>query len=115
MIDLFKDILKSTKPIDVIGGKDIRIIIQDDEDNLAWESKIKAILEILNHIPVEFIQETYDEPFVTERISLVLLDSIGSFLKEHSSDSQYEELNTSFEAIMYFIVKMVKERKGIEH
>jgi hypothetical protein len=106
---LFDFFLKENVPVNLIQGDDIRVIVQDDDtQNEAWESDIKAIKLLIDMIPIDFIEKHTEEPLIREKIILLLLNCIGEFLKDYYIvDFSREQDN--IETIHYFLEVVNKE------
>lgn len=106
---LFNGFLKENVPVNLIQSDDIRIIVQDDDtQNEAWESDIKAIKLLIEMIPIDFIEKHTEDRLIREKIVLLLLNSIGKFLK-HYYIADFSRDQDNIETIHYFLEVANKE------
>lgn len=108
--NVLNDLLKQNTPINFIEGKDIRVIIQDDDiRNEGWKSDVKAIKLLIDELPVGFIQKDTEDFLINEKIAFLLLNSIADLLKDNDSIGFIRNKN-NMEVIRYFI-ELVSDEK----
>ncbi|PFZ59870.1 hypothetical protein COL68_05740 [Bacillus wiedmannii] len=108
--NILNDLLKQNIPINFIDGKDIRVIIQDDDiRNEGWKSDVKAIKLLIDELPVGFIQKDTADFLINEKIAFLLLNSIADFLKDNDSIG-FIGNKDNMEVIRYFI-ELVRDEK----
>ena len=108
--NILNDLLKQNIPINFIDGKDIRVIIQDDDiRNEGWKSDVKAIKLLIDELPVGFIQKDTEDFLVNEKIAFLLLNSIAELLKDNDPIGFIRNKN-NMEVIRYFI-ELVSDQK----
>ncbi|WP_257207117.1 hypothetical protein [Bacillus thuringiensis] len=67
--NILNGLLKQNISINFIQGKDIRVIIQDDDiQNEGWKSDVKAIKLLIDELPVGFIQKDTADFLITEKL-----------------------------------------------
>ncbi|QPW51898.1 hypothetical protein G9298_30165 (plasmid) [Bacillus thuringiensis] len=102
MGNVLKEFIKMDKPINVIQGNDIRIIIQDDEENLWWESNVKAIKHLIDNLDVSAIKKDTQDCNADVKILILLLDILGN-LVNLKIDTFNEEDKNNIEAVYIFL------------
>lgn len=108
--NILNDLLKQNISINFIDGKDIRVIIQDDDiRNEGWKSDVKAIKFLIDELPVGFIQKDTADFLINEKIAFLLLNSIADFLKDNDSIG-FIRNKDNMEVIRYFI-ELVRDEK----
>ncbi|MEW9179330.1 hypothetical protein AB2553_02650 [Bacillus mycoides] len=108
--NVLKDLLKQNTPINFIEGKDIRVVIQDDDiQNEGWKSNVKAIKLLIDELPVGFIQKDTEDFLINEKITFLLLNSIAELLKDNDPIGFIRNKN-NMEVISYFI-DLVSDQK----
>ncbi|AWC27972.1 hypothetical protein CG478_009185 [Bacillus cytotoxicus] len=108
--NILNGLLKQNTPINFIEGKDIRIVIQDDDiQNEGWKSDIKAIKLLIDELPVGFIQKDTEDFLINEKIAFLLLNSIAELLKDNDPIGFIRNKN-NMEVIRYFI-ELVSDQK----
>ncbi|WP_226794362.1 hypothetical protein [Bacillus thuringiensis] len=108
--NILNDLLKQNISINFIQGKDIRVIIQDDDiQNEGWKSDVKAIKLLIDELPVGFIQKDTADFLINEKIAFLLLNSIADFLKDNDSIG-FIRNKDNMEVIRYFI-ELVRDEK----
>lgn len=108
--NVLNDLLKQNTPINFIGGKDIRLVIQDDNiQNEGWKSNVKAIKLLIDELPVGFIQKDTEDFLINEKIAFLLLNSIAELLKDNDPIGFIRNKN-NMEVIRYFI-ELVSDQK----
>lgn len=108
--NILNDLLKQNIPINFIDGKDIRVIIQDDDiRNEGWKSDVKAIKLLIDELPVGFIQKDIEDFLINEKIAFLLLNSIAELLKDNDPIGFIRNKN-NMEVIRYFI-ELVSDQK----
>ncbi|MDA2423156.1 hypothetical protein ACFCVQ_30330 [Bacillus thuringiensis] len=108
--NILNDLLKQNISINFIQGKDIRVIIQDDDiQNEGWKSDVKAIKLLIDELPVGFIQKDTAEFLINEKIAFLLLNSIAELLKDNDSTGFLYNKN-NMEVIGYFL-ELVSDQK----
>ncbi|MEH7464038.1 hypothetical protein V7166_18685 [Bacillus thuringiensis] len=108
--NILNDLLKQNTPINFIEGKDIRVVIQDDDiRNEGWKSNIKAIKLLIDRLPVGFIQKDTEDFLINEKIAFLLLNSIAELLKDNDPIGFIRNKN-NMEVIRYFI-ELVSDEK----
>lgn len=101
--NVLNDLLRQNTPINFIEGKDIRVIIQDDDiQNEGWKSNVKAIKLLIDELPVGFIQKDTEDFLINEKITFLLLNSIAELLKDNDPIGFIRNKN-NMEVISYFI------------
>ncbi|PGD01170.1 hypothetical protein COM31_19700 [Bacillus toyonensis] len=107
---VLNDLLKQNTPINYIEGKDIRVVIQDDDiQNKGWKSDIKAIKLLIDELPVGFIQKDTEDFLINEKIAFLLMNSIAELLKDNDPIGFIRNKN-NMEVIRYFI-ELVSDEK----
>ncbi|HFJ9434258.1 MULTISPECIES: hypothetical protein [Bacillus] len=72
--NILNGLLKQNISINFIEGKDIRVIIQDDDiQNEGWKLDAKAIKLLIDELPVGFIQKDTADFLITEKIAFFYL------------------------------------------
>ncbi|PFB63661.1 hypothetical protein CN291_19970 [Bacillus cereus] len=108
--NVLNDLLKQNTPINFIEGKDIRVVIQDDDiQNEGWKSNVKAIKLLIDELPVGFIQKDTEDFLINEKITFLLLNSIAELLKDNDPIGFIRNKN-NMEVIRYFI-DLVSDQK----
>ncbi|WP_257206973.1 hypothetical protein [Bacillus wiedmannii] len=108
--NILNGLLKQNTPINFIEGKDIRVVIQDDDiQNERWKSDIKAIKLLIDELPVGFIQKDTEDFLINEKIAFLLLNSIAELLKDNDPIGFIRNQN-NMEVIHYFI-ELVSDQK----
>ncbi|PEF25929.1 hypothetical protein COD10_17870 [Bacillus thuringiensis] len=108
--NILNGLLKQNTPINFIEGKDIRVVIQDDDiQNEGWKSDIKAIKILIDELPVGFIQKDTEDFLINEKIAFLLLNSIAELLKDNDPIGFIRNKN-NMEVISYFI-DLVSDQK----
>lgn len=108
--NILNGLLKQNTPINFIEGKDIRVVIQDDDiQNEGWKSDIKAIKLLIDKLPVGFIQKDTEDFLINEKIAFLLLNSIAELLKDNDPIGFIRNKN-NMEVIRYFI-ELVSDQK----
>ncbi|KMP21986.1 hypothetical protein TU49_08960 [Bacillus cereus] len=108
--NILNGLLKQNTPINFIEGKDIRVVIQDDDiQNEGWKSDIKAIKLLIDELPVGFIQKDTEDFLINEKIVFLLLNSIAELLKDNDPIGFIRNKN-NMEVIRYFI-ELVRDQK----
>ncbi|MEK5193157.1 hypothetical protein MHI49_06520 [Bacillus sp. FSL M7-0884] len=108
--NVLNDLLKQNTPINFIEGKDIRVVIQDDDiQNEGWKSNVKAIKLLIDELPVGFIQKDTEDFLINEKITFLLLNSIAELLKDNDPIGFIRNKN-NMEVISYFI-DLVSDQK----
>ncbi|MED1002619.1 hypothetical protein [Bacillus mobilis] len=108
--NILNGLLKQNTPINFIEGKDIRVVIQDDDiQNEGWKSDIKAIKLLIDELPVGFIQKDTEDFLINEKIAFLLLNSIAELLKDNDPIGFIRNKN-NMEVIRYFI-ELVSDQK----
>jgi predicted DNA-binding antitoxin AbrB/MazE fold protein len=108
--NILNGLLKQNTPINFIEGKDIRVVIQDDDiQNEGWKSDIKAIKLLIDELPVGFIQKDTEDFLINEKIAFLLLNSIAELLKDNDPIGFIRNKN-NMEVISYFI-DLVSDQK----
>ncbi|PEM14459.1 hypothetical protein CN610_01770 [Bacillus wiedmannii] len=108
--NILNGLLKQNTPINFIEGKDIRVVIQDDDiQNEGWKSGIKAIKLLIDELPVGFIQKDTEDFLINEKIVFLLLNSIAELLKDNDPIGFIRNKN-NMEVIRYFI-ELVRDQK----
>ncbi|AFU11922.1 hypothetical protein MC28_G001 (plasmid) [Bacillus thuringiensis MC28] len=108
--NILNDLLKQNTPINFIEGKDIRVVIQDDDiQNEGWKSNVKAIKLLIDELPVGFIQKDTEDFLINEKITFLLLNSIAELLKDNDPIGFIRNKN-NMEVINYFI-DLVSDQK----
>ncbi|WP_270342431.1 hypothetical protein [Bacillus mobilis] len=108
--NILDGLLKQNTPINFIEGKDIRVVIQDDDiQNEGWKSDIKAIKLLIDELPVGFIQKDTEDFLINEKIAFLLLNSIAELLKDNDPIGFIRSKN-NMEVIRYFI-ELVSDQK----
>ncbi|WP_257130351.1 hypothetical protein [Bacillus cereus] len=108
--NILNGLLKQNTPINFIEGKDIRVVIQDDNiQNEGWKSDIKAIKLLIDELPVGFIQKDTEDFLINEKIAFLLLNSIAELLKDNDPIGFIRNKN-NMEVISYFI-DLVSDQK----
>ncbi len=108
--NILNDLLKQDTPINYIEGKDIRVVIQDDDMQTAgWKSDIKAIKLLIDELPIGFIQKDTEDFLINEKIAFLLLNSIAELLKDNDPIGFVRNKN-NMEVIRYFI-ELVSDEK----
>ncbi|MED3325799.1 hypothetical protein P4409_01430 [Bacillus thuringiensis] len=108
--NILNGLLKQNTPINFIEGKDIRVVIQDDDiQNEGWKSDIKAIKLLIDELPVGFIQKDTEDCLINEKIAFLLLNSIAELLKDNDPIGFIRNKN-NMEVISYFI-DLVSDQK----
>ncbi|HDR4725972.1 TPA: hypothetical protein ROX86_003704 [Bacillus thuringiensis] len=108
--NILNGLLKQNTPINFIEGKDIRVVIQDDDiQNEGWKSDIKAIKLLIDELPVGFIQKDTEDFLINEKIAFLLLNSIAELLKGNDPIGFICNKN-NMEVIRYFI-ELVSDQK----
>ncbi|MBE5107261.1 hypothetical protein IGI01_18835 [Bacillus thuringiensis] len=108
--NILNGLLKQNTPINFIEGKDIRVVIQDDDiQNEGWKSDIKAIKLLIDKLPVGFIQKDTEDFLINEKIAFLLLNSITELLKDNDPIGFISNKN-NMEVIRYFI-ELVSDQK----
>jgi predicted DNA-binding antitoxin AbrB/MazE fold protein len=108
--NILNGLLKQNTPINFIEGKDIRVVIQDDDiQNEGWKSDIKAIKLLIDELPVGFIQKDTEDFLINEKIAFLLLNSIAELLKDNDPIGFIRNQN-NMEVIHYFI-ELVSDQK----
>lgn len=101
--NVVNDLLRQNTPINFIEGKDIRVVIQDDDiQNEGWKSNVKAIKFLIDELPVGFIQKDTEDFLINEKITFLLLNSIAELLKDNDPIGFIRNKN-NMEVISYFI------------
>ncbi|HDR8143050.1 TPA: hypothetical protein QC063_003291 [Bacillus cereus] len=101
--NILNGLLKQNISINFIEGKDIRVIIQDDDiQNEGWKSDVKAIKLLIDELPVGFIQKDTADFLITEKIAFLLLNSIAELLKDNDFTGFLYNKN-NMEVIGYFL------------
>ncbi|PGU27185.1 hypothetical protein [Bacillus thuringiensis] len=108
--NILNGLLKQNISINFIEGKDIRVIIQDDDiQNEGWKSDVKAIKLLIDELPVGFIQKDTADFLITEKIAFFLLNSIAELLKDNDFTGFLYNKN-NMEVIGYFL-ELVSDQK----
>ncbi|MBV6678922.1 hypothetical protein KV563_11970 [Bacillus thuringiensis] len=108
--NVLNDLLRQNTPINFIEGKDIRVVIQDDDIQYeGWKSNVKAIKLLIDELPVGFIQKDTEDFLINEKITFVLLNSIAELLKDNDPIGFIRNKN-NMEVISYFI-DLVRDQK----
>ncbi|WP_235706383.1 hypothetical protein [Bacillus mycoides] len=108
--NILNDLLKQNISINFIQGKDIRVIIQDDDiQNEGWKSDVKAIKLLIDELPVGFIQKDTADFLINEKIAFLLLNSIAELLKYNDFTGFLNNKN-NMEVIGYFL-ELVSDQK----
>ncbi|MCU4927733.1 hypothetical protein OB999_03050 [Bacillus cereus] len=108
--NVVNDLLRQNTPINFIEGKDIRVVIQDDDiQNEGWKSNVKAIKFLIDELPVGFIQKDTEDFLINEKITFLLLNSIAELLKDNDPIGFIRNKN-NMEVISYFI-DLVSDQK----
>ncbi|PEI72424.1 hypothetical protein CN905_23135 [Bacillus wiedmannii] len=108
--NVLNDLLRQNTPINFIEGKDIRVVIQDDDiQNEGWKSNVKAIKLLIDELPVGFIQKDTEDFLINEKITFLLLNSIAELLKDNDPIGFIRNKN-NMEVISYFI-DLVSDQK----
>ncbi|WP_242461778.1 hypothetical protein [Bacillus thuringiensis] len=108
--NILNGLLKQNTPINFIEGKDIRVVIQDDDiQNEGWKSDIKAIKLLIDKLPVGFIQKDIEDFLINEKIAFLLLNSIAELLKDNDPIG-FIRNKDNMEVIRYFI-ELVSNQK----
>lgn len=108
--NILSGLLKQNTPINFIEGKDIRVVIQDDDiQNEGWKSDIKAIKLLIDELPVGFIQKDTEDFLINEKIVFLLLNSIAELLKDNDPIGFIRNKN-NMEVIRYFI-ELIRDQK----
>ncbi|WP_240514369.1 hypothetical protein [Bacillus cereus] len=108
--NILNGLLKQNTPINFIEGKDIRVVIQDDDiQSEGWKSDIKAIKLLIDELPVGFIQKDTEDFLINEKIAFLLLNSIAELLKDNAPIGFIRNKN-NMEVIRYFI-ELVSDQK----
>lgn len=108
--NILNGLLKQNTPINFIEGKDIRVVIQDDDiQSEGWKSDIKAIKLLIDELPVGFIQKDTEDFLINEKIAFLLLNSIAELLKDNDPIGFIRNKN-NMEVIRYFI-ELVSDQK----
>lgn len=108
--NILNGLLKQNTPINFIEGKDIRVVIQDDDiQNEGWKSDIKAIKLLIDELPVGFIQKDTEDFLINEKIVFLLLNSIAELLKDNDPIGFIRNKN-NMEVIRYFI-ELIRDQK----
>ncbi|KAB2363438.1 hypothetical protein OCB14_15110 [Bacillus cereus] len=108
--NILNGLLKQNISINFIEGKDIRVIIQDDDiQNEGWKSDVKAIKLLIDELPVGFIQKDTADFLITEKIAFLLLNSIAELLKDNDFTGFLYNKN-NMEVIGYFL-ELVSDQK----
>lgn len=108
--NILNGLLKQNTPINFVEGKDIRVVIQDDDiQNEGWKSDIKAIKLLIDELPVGFIQKDTEDFLINEKIAFLLLNSIAELLKDNDPIGFIRNKN-NMEVIHYFI-ELVSDQK----
>ncbi|WP_252196020.1 hypothetical protein [Bacillus wiedmannii] len=108
--NILNGLLKQNTPINFIEGKDIRVVIQDDDiQNEGWKSDIKAIKILIDELPVGFIQKDTEDFLINEKIAFLLLNSIAELLKDNDPIG-FIRNKSNMEVISYFI-DLVSDQK----
>ncbi|WP_227494696.1 hypothetical protein [Bacillus mycoides] len=108
--NVLDDLLKQNTPINFIEGKDIRVVIQDDDiQNEGWKSNVKAIKLLIDELPVGFIQKDTEDFLINEKITFLLLNSIAELLKDNDPIG-FIRNKDNMEVISYFI-DLVSDQK----
>ncbi|WP_257147327.1 hypothetical protein [Bacillus cereus] len=101
--NILNDLLRQNMAINFIEGKDIRVVIQDDDiQNEGWKSNVKAIKLLIDELPVGFIQKDTEDFLINEKITFLLLNSIAELLKDNGPIGFIRNKN-NMEIISYFI------------
>ncbi|MFV1017778.1 hypothetical protein JOY40_02695 [Bacillus tropicus] len=101
--NILNDLLKQNTPINFIEGRDIRVVIQDDDiQNEGWKSNVKAVKLLIDELPVGFIQKDTEDFLINEKITFLLLNSIAELLKDNDPVGFLCNKN-NMEVISYFI------------
>ncbi|HHP1053023.1 hypothetical protein [Bacillus cereus] len=108
--NVLNDLLRQNTPINFIEGKDIRVVIQDDDiQNEGWKSNVKAIKLLIDELPVGFIQKDTEDFLINEKITFLLLNSIAELLKDNDFTGFLYNKN-NMEVIGYFL-ELVSDQK----
>ncbi|HDR4895661.1 TPA: hypothetical protein QCR41_003840 [Bacillus cereus] len=108
--NILNGLLKQNISINFIEGKDIRVIIQDDDiQNEGWKSDVKVIKLLIDELPVGFIQKDTADFLITEKIAFLLLNSIAELLKDNDFTGFLYNKN-NMEVIGYFL-ELVSDQK----
>ncbi|PFB29915.1 hypothetical protein CN388_07040 [Bacillus cereus] len=101
--NILNDLLKQNTPINFIEGRDIRVVIQDDDiQKEGWKSNVKAVKLLIDELPVGFIQKDTEDFLINEKITFLLLNSIAELLKDNDPVGFLRNKN-NMEVISYFI------------
>ncbi|PET25213.1 hypothetical protein CN519_24065 [Bacillus cereus] len=108
--NVLNGLLKQNTPINFIEGKDIRVVIQDDDiQNEGWKSDVKTIKLLIDELPVGFVQKDTEDFLINEKIAFLLLNSIAELLKDNDPIGFIRNKN-NMEVIRYFI-ELVSDQK----
>lgn len=100
MSNILEELLDKNMKIDFIQEDDLRLIIQDHEqENESWESNLKVIKTLINGLTSGHIEKITDDLAIKEKIALLLLEFVGQYIKDinymhdFSKQSNFEILN----------------------
>ncbi|WP_121664779.1 hypothetical protein [Metabacillus litoralis] len=100
MSNILEELLDKNLKINVIQEDDLRLIIQDHEqENDCWESNLKVLKTVLNDLSSGYIEKITDDPAITEKIALLLLEFVGQYIKDinymhdFSKQSNFDVIN----------------------
>lgn len=109
-INILNGLLKQNTPINFIEGKDIRVVIQDDDiQNEGWKSDIKAIKLLIDELPVGFIQKDTEDFLINEKIAFLLLNSIAELLKDNDPIGFIRNKNNM--EVIYYFIELLSDQK----
>lgn len=96
-------ILEENIPCTLIQEEDIKLIIQDQNlESSILDTYIKTIKILIDSIPVGFIQKDTEDFNISNKISFVIIEIVGEFLRSTDSTPFYKE-KTNLEAVLSFL------------